>query len=92
MSGTYHELPLDLALTRWSVVHGSWNALGGPMPVLSAFLAGWCLRCIGAEQPKDVGILRQSFLAGWHEADNQISIMARSHINALDRRYDGGDA
>lgn len=68
-------LTLDLALIRWSVVCGSWGDIAsGNTPVLQAFLAGWCCRAIGATEPYDVGQLRESFRAGWREADVQISI------------------
>ncbi len=39
MSGNVVDLPLELALIRWSVVHRNWHELSGAMPVLTAFLA-----------------------------------------------------
>ena len=73
-------LPLDLALTRWAVVCQSWGELAhGHAPLLSAFLAGWCCRCIGASQPDDLGQFRDSFRVGWREADQQVEIEARQN-------------
>lgn len=71
-------LPLDLALIRWSVVCQSWGELSsGHAPLLPAFLAGWCCRCIGADMPVNVGQFKDSFRAGWCEADDQIIIASR---------------
>jgi hypothetical protein len=70
-------LPLELALIRWSVVHRSWHEIGGNCPLLSAFLAGWCCRTIGASMPVDIGQFRDSFRCGWKEADDQITIASR---------------
>ncbi len=73
-------LPLDLALIRWAVVCQSWADLAaGSAPLLSAFLAGWCCRCIGASQPADLGQFRDSFRVGWREADQQVEIEARQN-------------
>ncbi len=68
------DLPLELALIRWSVVHLKWSEMGGGIPVLNAFLSGWCSRCIGLEYPKQDSTLMHSFRAGWYEADSQIAI------------------
>jgi hypothetical protein len=70
-------LPIELALIRWSVVHRRWHETANDMPLLQAFLAGWCCRCIGATQPEDVGTFRASFFAGWREADDQLAIASR---------------
>ena len=71
-------LPLDLALIRWSVVCQSWGELSScHAPLLPAFLAGWCCRCIGADMPVNVGQFKDSFRAGWCEADDQIIIASR---------------
>lgn len=74
MSGNVVDLPLELALIRWAVVHRNWHELSGAMPVLTAFLAGWCSRCIGLEKPSVESVLVHSFRAGWNEADSQIVI------------------
>lgn len=70
-------LPLELALVRWSVVHRRWHELASDCPLLGAFLAGWYCRCIGATEPQNVGVFRDSFRTGWREADDQIEIAAR---------------
>ena len=73
-------LPLDLALIRWAVVCQSWAELAsGSAPLLSAFLAGWCCRCIGASQPSDLGQFRDSFRVGWREAGQQVEMEARQN-------------
>lgn len=74
-------LPIDLALIRWSVVHQRWHETANDMPLLQAFLAGWCCRCIGASQPDSVGTFRASFFAGWREADDQVVIASRQIPN-----------
>lgn len=73
-------LPLELAFIRWSVVHRQWHELANDMPLISAFLAGWCCRCIGTSQPEDLGTFRDSFRVGWREADDQITIASRRNI------------
>lgn len=68
-------LPLELALVRWSVVCQSWQSMSaGHSPLLTAFLAGWGCRCIGIEIPSQYHEFRDSFRAGWREADTEISI------------------
>ena len=68
-------LPFDLALVRWSVVCRSWGELSaGHAPLLTAFLAGWGCRCIGASMPENLGTFRDSFRVGWREADTMIAI------------------
>ena len=71
---THHILPIELALTRWSVVHIRWNETANDCPNLTAFLAGWCSRCIGLPMPNEIGTFQNSFRVGWREADEQISI------------------
>lgn len=72
-------LPLDVAMARWSETCASWNAMAaGSAPALGAFLAGWYCRCIGASRPEDEGMFRESFRAGWREADAQIAIESRA--------------
>jgi hypothetical protein len=79
------ELPIELALTRWSVVHLRWNEIGGIIPSLTAFLAGWCSRCIGASEPQEIGMFRDSYRAGWKEASEQLVIAGReSYRGKLD--------
>ena len=71
-------LPLDLAMTRWSVKCTAWSKLSpGAAPVLGAFLAGWYCRCIGTAyfEPDQ---LRDSFRVGWREADDHIYIQLHS--------------
>jgi len=72
-------LPFDLALVRWSVVCTSWGELSaGHAPLLTAFLAGWGCRCIGASMPENLGTFRDSFRVVrplrrrgiWREADS----------------------
>lgn len=72
-------LPLELAFIRWSVVHRRWHETANDMPLLQAFLAGWCCRCIGTTPPENVGIFRASFFAGWREADDQVTIASRQN-------------
>ena len=72
-------MPLELALTRWSVVHRQWHEIGGDCPLLTAFLAGWCCRSIGASMPEDLGMFRDSFRVGWREAEDMMTIEARRH-------------
>lgn len=68
-------LPLDLALIRWSVKCEAWGELAaGNAPLLGAFLAGWYCRSICASKPVQPGQYRDSFQAGWGEADAQIAI------------------
>ena len=69
---------IELALIRFAVVAKRWEGHGGGMfPDLNAFLAGWCLRAVNAPRPVDVGRLRDSFWAGWREADESIAIAER---------------
>ncbi len=78
----YH-LPMDLALTRWSVVCTSWGELAnGHAPYLPAFLAGWYCRQIGASHPETFGQYNNSFNVGWREADTEIAIASREHSMA----------
>jgi len=72
-------LPLELAFIRWSVVHRRWHEMANDMPLLQAFLAGWCCRCIGTTPPGTVGTFRESFFAGWREADDQVTIASRQN-------------
>lgn len=75
---TRDDLTLELALVRWSVVHKKWDEFSsGNMPYLHAFLAGWCCRVIGTSEPEHVGQFRESFRAGWSEAEAQIQIAER---------------
>lgn len=67
-------LPLETALIRWSVVHRQWHELANDMPLLTAFLAGWCCRCIDVSEPENIGVFRDSFRSGWREADTMIAI------------------
>jgi len=78
-------MPLELALTRWSVVHREWHEIGGDCPLLTAFLAGWCCRSIGASMPDDLGMFRDSFRVGWREADDMMTIEARRHNDQAER-------
>lgn len=70
----HHILPLELAFIRWSVVHIQWNEFANDMPCLTAFLAGWCSRCVGLELPEKIGTFQNSFRVGWREADTMIEI------------------
>lgn len=73
-------LPFELALIRWSVTCKRWDELSaGHAPILTAFLAGWCCRCIGTSMPDNVGTFRDSFRIGWREADEQIEIASRQN-------------
>ncbi len=72
-------LPFDLALTRWSVMCIVWRDLAGDHPNLTAFLAGWGCRCIGAAMPEKIEAFRDSFRVGWKEADDQIAIERQRH-------------
>jgi len=75
MTEKHHILSMDLALIRWSVKCAAWTEMSaGNAPLLQAFLAGWCCRCIGASQPEDMGMFRDSFMSGWYEADTMIVI------------------
>lgn len=81
-SDTVHGLvlPFDLAFIRWAVVCRSWGDIAnGHAPLLVAFLAGWCCRCIAADQPMNMGQFRDSYRAGWREADDQITIHRRQN-------------
>ena len=72
------DLPIELALIRWSVVHQRWSDFSsGNMPCVKAFLAGWFCRTIEADEPLDKGQYRDSFRAGWVEASEQIVINNR---------------
>lgn len=69
---------LDEALTRWTVICRRWQDIAsGSQPVLGPFLAGWFLRDMGEDI--DVGRKpgRDSFRAGWCEADTMINIRDR---------------
>lgn len=70
-------LSLELALIRWSVVHLRLSALKGGPPELRGFLAGWFCREIGATEPEDVGMYRDSWRMGCRKADDQIAIIFR---------------
>lgn len=70
-------LPLEVALTRWSVVHRAWHDLGADCPSLHGFLAGWFCRMCEAQPPVLVGLFRDSFNCGWREAHEQIEIESR---------------
>lgn len=74
-------LPFELALTRWSVVCIIWRDLASDHPNLTAFLAGWGCRCIGAAMPETIETFRDSFRVGWREADDQITIASRQNIS-----------
>ena len=67
-------LPFELALTRWSLVCIIWRDLASDHPNLTAFLAGWGCRCIGAAMPETIESFRDSFRVGWREADTMIAI------------------
>ena len=72
---------MDIALIRWSVVHKTRSENGlGDIPYLPAFLAGWTCRAIGASQPLNIGQFRDSFRAGWLEADQHIEIESREPV------------
>lgn len=75
-------LPLELALIRWSVVCRQWHEFANDQPLLSAFLAGWCCRSIGASRPEHVGTFRDSFNTGWREADDMVTIKSRQNTNS----------
>lgn len=79
-------LPLELAFIRWSVVHRRWHETANDMPLLQAFLAGWCCRCIGTTPPENVGTFRASFFAGWREADDQVTIASRQNAEVSHAR------
>ena len=67
--------PFELALIRWSVVHGRWHEMSSAsMPNLTAFLAGWGSRCVGIPIPEKMECFVDSFRAGWTEADTAIAI------------------
>lgn len=74
------QLPMDLALIRWSVVCRSWYNMAYDAPDLGAFLAGWYCRCSGVSRPADEGMFRNSFRRGWREADQEIEIKSREPI------------
>ena len=70
---------LTLAIIRYSVVCQRWNVLSaGFNPSLESFLAGWFCRVIGSEKPNDCGRLKDSFNAGWDEADSAVVIYERT--------------
>lgn len=71
------RLTLDLAIIRYSVICESWQRLSpGFTPVLGAFLAGWFCRDMGSKADESVagGRFRDSWRAGWTEADSQLAI------------------
>lgn len=72
VSATRRGLPLDLGLIRWFVVCRRWQEMSaGHQPDLGAFLAGWLCRQITEEMP-NVEVFRDSFSAGWREADTEL--------------------
>ena len=73
---------LDFALIRFAVVAVKWERLG-QFPYLPSFLAGWFCRAIGASEPENVGVFRDSFRAGWTESDQQQVIAARAAEDLL---------
>ena len=80
-------LPLDRALTRWSVACASWSELAaGSAPLLQAYLAGWMCRCCGTSRPQHEGDFRDSFRRGWADAETEIIIAMRQN----GRMRDGG--
>ncbi len=80
-------LPFELALTRWSVVCIIWRDLASDHPNLTAFLAGWGCRCIGATMPETIETFRDSFRVGWREADTMIAIeIQRQNVKVSDPR------
>jgi hypothetical protein len=68
---------LELAIIRYAVVCERWQKLTpGHTPYLNAFLAGWLMRTI--DEPNDYsGTGKDSFRAGWTEADMQLEIQSR---------------
>jgi len=68
---------LELAIIRYAVVCERWQQLGqGHTPYLNAFLAGWLMRTI--VEPNDYsGPFKDSFRAGYDEADTQLEIQSR---------------
>jgi len=85
-------LPIELALIRWSVVSMRWNELStSNAPLLTAFLAGWCCRCVGATFPDNPRTFRDSFRVGWREAEDQIIIASRENkTKGEEKETDGG--
>ena len=73
---------LDKALTRWAVAFQGWQSVGGAMPVLGAFLAGWFCRDLGGlrDPPKGTS-LKDSWKKGWDEADSEIAILTSPHFS-----------
>ncbi len=80
---------IDLALIRWSVVHRQWHELANDMPYLPAFLAGWGMRCMDAEEPpkEKLGKFPDSFRVGWREAHEQLAILAQQTQNPKPTGY-----
>ena len=86
---------LDLAIIRYAVVSVKWKDLSGDLPYLPAFLAGWFCRAIGASEPVDVGVFRDSFRAGWWESDAHQAIAANVEVREPSRNpgeMETGDA
>lgn len=78
-------LPLDRALTRWSVACASWSELAaGSAPLLQAYLAGWMCRCCGTSRPQHEGDYRDSFRRGWADAETEIIIAKRQNGESSD--------
>lgn len=76
---------LDVALVRWSVVCRTWQeTAAGHQPDLGAFLAGWYMSQLTSEMPRLKSSFRDSFRAGWHEAETMTAIAAREAFDGAE--------
>jgi len=72
-----NEPTIELAMIRFAVVSKRWDeSSAGNFPYIQAFLAGWCCCVCGVGYP-EVGQYRDSFRAGWIEAQQAIAIYER---------------
>lgn len=71
-------LTLDLAIIRYAVVCERWQKLStGMVPVFGAFVCGWFGRDMGQSVDVGAGTFRDSWRAGWAEADSAKQIAMR---------------
>ena len=76
------DLGMELAMRRYAVVAQFWATLAsGNPPIPSAFLAGWYCCVIGMPMPHVRDEFRDSFRAGYREAEDTIAIAERQRAS-----------
>lgn len=71
-------MPLSLAIGEWEAAGKRWRETGGLPPDLAAFLCGWFAFDLYDDRPPDPDRMRDSWRAGWFEAEAMAAIEAGS--------------